>query len=150
MPDATSLPTAHPSSAWRARWLYLLLVLLTIGLGLAHRHFAGRLPGPLRKEPGDALWAMMVFFGVAMLFPRWPTLRTAGAALLFSVMIEFTQLYHAPWIDTLRSYTLGHLILGSGFAWIDMAAYAVGIGIGASGQWLIRGAMEPNRVPMES
>jgi hypothetical protein len=35
--------------------------------------------------------------------------------MLFSVAIDLIQLYHAPWIDSIRQTTLGGLILGFGF-----------------------------------
>ena len=41
-----------------------------------------------------------------------------------------SQLYHAPWIDSIRHTTLGGLILGYGFLWSDLACYAVGVGLG--------------------
>lgn len=53
-------------------------------------------------------------------------------ALAFAWSVEFSQLYHAPWIDTIRSTRIGHLILGSTFNAPDLLAYAVGIGIGAA------------------
>ena len=51
-------------------------------------------------------------------------------AMIFSVAIELSQLYHAPWIDSIRHTTLGGLILGFGFLWSDLACYAVGVGLG--------------------
>jgi hypothetical protein len=51
-------------------------------------------------------------------------------ALSFSVLIEMSQIYHAPWIDSIRHTTLGGLVLGYGFLWGDLACYAVGIGLG--------------------
>src|SRR3954464_6144190 len=50
--------------------------------------------------------------------------------MAFSVLIEVSQLYHAPWLDSIRHTTLGGLILGYGFLWGDLACYAVGIGLG--------------------
>ena len=50
--------------------------------------------------------------------------------MAFSVAIEISQLYHAPWIDSIRRTTLGGLILGFGFLWSDLACYAVGVGLG--------------------
>ncbi|MDJ1631891.1 DUF2809 domain-containing protein [Bacillus velezensis] len=35
------------------------------------------------------------------------------------------QLYHAPWIDAIRSDTLGGLILGWQFVWSDIFAYTL-------------------------
>jgi len=50
-------------------------------------------------------------------------------ALGISYLDEVSQLYHAPWIDSIRHTTPGHLLLGSTFSWLDMAAYTVGIGV---------------------
>jgi len=51
-------------------------------------------------------------------------------ALAFSVAVELSQLYHAPWIDSIRHTTIGGLILGFDFVWSDLVCYAVGVGIG--------------------
>ncbi len=74
----------------------------------------------------------MVFFGIGLLFARWPTRTVAGAALLFSFGIEFSQLYHAPWIDAVRHTRLGGLVLGFGFLWSDLLCYSVGIAVGVA------------------
>ena len=51
----------------------------------------------------------------------------AALALAFSVLIELSQLYHAPWIDGIRQTTLGGLVLGFGFLWSDLACYTAGV-----------------------
>ena len=79
---------------------------------------------------GDTLWALVAFLGIGLLLPRASTWRVAALAMSFSVMIEVSQLYHAPWIDSIRGTTLGALVLGHGFLWSDLACYAVGVGIG--------------------
>jgi len=72
---------------------------------------------------------------VGSLFPRFSIWRVAAAAGLFSLIIEISQLYHAPWIDYFRRLRLGGLILGFGFLWSDLICYFVGIGIGALLEW---------------
>ena len=47
-----------------------------------------------------------------------------------SVAVELSQLYHAPWIDSIRHTTIGGLILGFGFLWSDLACYSLGVGLG--------------------
>ncbi|MCE6988634.1 DUF2809 domain-containing protein [Dyadobacter sp. CY323] len=79
---------------------------------------------------GDVLWAMMVFFGLAFIFYKWLTWKVAAAALGFSVCIELSQIYHAPWIDGIRNMPLGGLILGFTFVWSDLLCYSVGVGLG--------------------
>lgn len=122
----------------RPRLIYGSLVLLVIVLGLLSRRFPQFLPAALGKSPGDALWALMVFLGLGFLFPRGSTLLLAAAAVAFSFAVEFSQLYHAPWIDDVRSTFIGHLVLGSGFLWADLLAYTVGVGVGALAEWLLK------------
>jgi hypothetical protein len=54
----------------------------------------------------------------------------AGLALLASYAVELSQLYQAPWINAIRGTTLGHLVLGSTFAWQDLVAYTFGVAAG--------------------
>ena len=70
---------------------------------------------------------MMIFLGFGLVFPAKPTVLIGLAALAFSCAIEFSQIYHAAWIDSIRATTVGHLVFGSGFSWADIAAYSVGI-----------------------
>lgn len=72
----------------------------------------------------------MVFFGWAAALPRASTRRIALCAITTSYLVEFSQLYQAPWITSIRDTTLGHLVLGSAFSWIDLVAYALGVGVG--------------------
>ncbi len=107
-----------------------------LALGLWSRRFPNILPAALGKYPGDALWAMMIFFGIGFIFPRLTSVVTALSALGFSCAVEFSQLYQSPWLDSLRNTLAGQLILGRGFAWNDLAAYAVGIFTGWVLEWL--------------
>jgi len=102
-----------------------------IAMGLASRKFPFLFPALFGKYPGDALWALMVFLGWAFFKPRASTGFLAVAALTVSCLVEFSQLYQAPWLNAIRGTTLGHLVLGSTFSWYDIAAYAVGVLIGA-------------------
>ena len=93
------------------------------------RPFVARLRG---AYAGDTLWALVAFLGIGLILPRASTWRVASLAMSFSVMIEVSQLYHAPWIDSIRGTTLGALVLGHGFLWSDLACYAVGVGLGVA------------------
>ena len=119
------------------RVLYGLCCLLTIGVGILWRSKTLGIPLFAAKYGGDALWALMVFLGMGVIWPVMPTRHRALLALLFSFAIEFSQIYHAPWIDALRATRLGALVLGSVFAWPDLAAYAVGIACGLCAEMVI-------------
>ncbi len=110
----------------------IVLITLACMLGLGSRHFAEWLPGFIAAYAGDTLWALAAFLGIGLLLPRASTRTIALLAMSFSIAIEISQLYHAPWIDSIRRTTLGGLILGFGFLWSDLACYAVGVGMGTA------------------
>jgi Protein of unknown function (DUF2809) len=115
-----------PLPAPRNRLAYCALVLAVIALGLASRKFPGLFPAVLGKYPGDALWTMMVFFALAVLRPASTITWLTTCALVISYLVEFGQLYQAPWIVAVRAHPLGHLVLGTAFGWMDLVAYTAG------------------------
>jgi hypothetical protein len=109
--------------------LYTGLLIATIALGLASRRFPSAFPVVVARYGGDALWAGMVFWLIALLRPATATSRVAVAAFTLALTVELSQLYHAPWLDTLRASRLGALALGQGFLWSDLVSYAVGVAL---------------------
>src|SRR3954452_5303236 len=110
--------------------LGVVLIALVVALGLGSRRHAEYLPGFVAAYAGDTLWALAAFLLIGLVMPRASTWRVALLALSFSAMIEVSQLYHAPWINSIRGTTVGGLVLGFGFVWSDLACYAVGVGLG--------------------
>ena len=115
-------------SASRSRLLTAALLLLTIALGLASRRYAA-LPSFIAAYAGDALWAAMVFWIAAFLWPHANTRTLVAVALGLSFAVELSQLYQAPWINEIRATRLGALALGHGFLWSDLVCYAAGIAL---------------------
>ena len=118
----------------RGRLSYFCAIIVVIGTGLLLRSGLFPREAILVKYGGDALWALMVFLACGWLAPAAPTFRLASAALIFSWAVEFLQLYHAPWIDGIRSTLPGRLVLGQTFNPPDLLAYVVGIAIGAGAE----------------
>ena len=111
----------------RNRIIYAGLIALTIVCGLATRPLRPEIGPELAENLGDALWAVLVYLLIAWTWRRQSGGRIAVATMAISVAVEFSQLYHAPWLDAMRRTTLGGLVLGWGFAWGDLIAYASGI-----------------------
>ena len=63
------------------RAVHALAILLTIAAGLASRRWPGLLPDALGKYPGDALYAVMVYWLVVFARPRSGIVRSAALAL---------------------------------------------------------------------
>jgi Protein of unknown function (DUF2809) len=78
-----------------------------------------------------------VFLLTSAAIPNTRIVQRAGMAIAFSFAVEFSQLYHASWIDAIRSTTMGGLVPGFDFVWTDLICYAVGVLFGASAGGLI-------------
>lgn len=113
----------------RSRVLYCIFIIITMILGLLSRKIL-YLPYIIKVYSGDVLWALMIFFMSAFIFNEKKSVIVSIIALGFSYAIEFSQLYHSPWIDSIRSTTLGGLILGFGFLWSDILCYTIGVLVG--------------------
>jgi hypothetical protein len=96
------------------------------------------LPSFLAEYAGDTLWALMLFLLVSTLLAGRTVRARAAISLALAFLVEISQLYHAPWIDSIRQTTLGGLVLGFGFLWTDLVCYSVGIATGSLTEWWIR------------
>ena len=47
--------------------------------------------------------------------------------VLLAWAVELSQLLSWPWLQDLRGTRLGALVLGQGFQWADLIAYAIGV-----------------------
>lgn len=108
----------------KPRFIYFILALLTIVLGIASRKTVG-----IPLFVGDILYAVMVYFGFRWLFVKSKILWQIGLPLLFCFLIEIQQLSTAAALVAIRETTLGHYVLGQGFLWSDLLCYSMGIGL---------------------
>ncbi|OAF01784.1 hypothetical protein AYJ54_04375 [Bradyrhizobium centrolobii] len=128
---------AQPHKPVRTSLLRAALAFAVIVCGLALRWygFPFGLPAFIVKYGGSLLWATMVFLMVGVLVPRLTRLPIAAIATAIAVVVEFSRLVHAPWLDAFRLTTAGALLLGRFFSLWNLMAHAVGI---AFGVWLDR------------
>ena len=122
-------PASHAS---RRRLVALAATFATIALGLASRRWPDALPAAFGKYPGDALWALMVFFAWRAWRPRARTRDVALLAAATSAAVECAKLWQAPWLVGFRHTTLGHLLLGHVFSWQNLVAYGAGVIVGVA------------------
>lgn len=114
-------------------------------VGLTARRYQAALPEFVGEYTGDTLWALMLSLLVSTLVAGRTVMSRARISLGLAFLVEISQLYHAPWIDSIRNTTLGGLVLGFGFLWTDLVCYTVGIIIGAVAECVVRRAL--NRKP---
>ncbi len=105
----------------------IILFILSVLAGLLSRSSLVVLPPFIDNYIGDVIWAFMVFYLLAMVYYKSKLHKPLLAAFIFSFAIEFSQMYHATWIDHIRSIKLFALVLGHSFLWTDLLCYTVGI-----------------------
>lgn len=120
----------------RARITYAFLAAIMIVAGLATRILKKKFP-MLGDAAGDACWATMAFMIISFVFPTVPLIKRAIAAVAVAWGVEFSQLYHAPWIDRIRAKFLGAMILGSSFDVLDLLWYVCGVAVGVAMERLV-------------
>lgn len=111
----------------KKRIVYFILYLLTIPIGLATRKKPEWFLPAIAKYGGDILWAACFFFFFRVFFIQKKLWQVALITYVFAVLIEVSELYHAPWIDNIRRTFLGKMILGFGFLRSDLICYAIGV-----------------------
>jgi hypothetical protein len=122
----------------RRKLLSLILVCTTLVAGLMVRFAPLSLPRVLVKYGGSVLWALMIYWIVSALLASWRIPIAAGLAGILATAVEFMKLYHSPGLDAFRHTLPGILLLGRVFSGWDIAAYWIGICIGAAIDEVIR------------
>lgn len=135
----------------RNRLAYLLALAIVIVAGLMSRsRLAVYLPSFLSAYAGDTLWSLALFLAICTLFPGTRLVVVALLTIAISFSVEFSQVYQAQWLDTIRGTRVGALFLGVGFKWSDLPCYTVGCLMGVAGDVLVsinNRNTSPNNVP---
>lgn len=114
----------------KRRICYFILYLLIIPIGLSTRKQPQWFFQVIAEYGGDIFWSTMFFFLFRAFSPRPALWKIAFWTFAFSVAIEVSQLYHAPWIDRIRQTFPGSMLLGNTFLWSDIACYFTGVLLG--------------------
>jgi hypothetical protein len=109
------------STPWRHRVALAIASLAVIALGLA----VHTLEGALAAFIADALYTVLVYLILRLVFVRAPLWMLAVAAFGFSAVVEVLQLSGLPerWGE---AFPPVRLLLGASFSAADLVAYAVG------------------------
>jgi len=117
--------------AWRrsrARVLFWLALLIAFGVGSRR---LGGMPQWITLYAGDVAWGAMFFALFCLALPGLGTARVWLAAVITTELIEFSELWHVPWLDGLRATRAGGFLLGHVFLWSDVVCVALGASLAA-------------------
>jgi hypothetical protein len=131
----------------RQRLKYVGLGVATLVAGLLMRFAPLGLPWFVVKYGGSTMWALMVYWVLAFVWPRSNVRWLAVAAGVIAALVEFQRLYHSSGLDAFRHSLAGILLLGNLFSARDIVAYWLAIALGAvvDGRWVRAARIEPYR-----
>lgn len=109
----------------RSRIIFACAIVFLCASALYVRKISGTDPNFFNVYYPDTAWTMAVYCGFGLLFDRGVKLNFP-AALIFSYLIEISQLFSTPFLNAARANVIGGLILGYGFLWSDIVCYTVG------------------------
>ncbi|MFN8653736.1 MAG: DUF2809 domain-containing protein [Gemmatimonadales bacterium] len=113
----------------RHRLVFAALAAATMFGGLQLQRHRATLPAAVGDILGDALWAVMFYWLVSMVFPALTDWHRAIVAVAGCWSVELSQLARSPGLVALRHTTLGHLVLGSDFDPRDLLVYPCGVAV---------------------
>ena len=114
---------------------YLSLIIL-IPLGLFSKSYTGIGEEWVHNYLGDILVEIFLCVLLFIILPKkFKKIKLIIIIIsIFTIIIEFSQLIQTPFLNHLRQYFLGRLILGTTFSWLDFPCYILGCILGA--MWL--------------
>jgi hypothetical protein len=144
--SAPSLP--DNADGRRRRVVYAVGTAAIISAGLLCRLPGSGLPWPVAKWSGSILWGAMVYFLVALARPNAGAGRKLAVAVAIALSVEFSRLYHSPWLDEFRTTLAGAILLGRVFSPWNMVAYVIGaVAIAIVDARWIRTIASSSRIP---
>ena len=114
----------------KERSLVVLSLLIIVPLGFYTKFYRGPayywVNNFLSGVFYEIFWCLIIFF----IIPKIRTWKIAVGVLVVTCMLEFMQLWHPGFLETIRSTFIGVTIVGSSFSWIDFPYYVLGCAIG--------------------
>ena len=107
-------------------WLTLIFIVLIIPLGFFTKFYSGPAMNWISNSIGgliyEIFWCLVLFF----LFPKASPILLASIVFISTCILEFLQLWHPLFLESLRSNFIGRTILGNAFNWMDFPYYLAG------------------------
>jgi hypothetical protein len=112
----------------RRRWTLFCTVLL-VPLGFYTKVYSGPASVWVNNSLGGVLYVLFFSLFFSLLFPSARPCKVAAWVFLGTCSLECLQLWHPPFLESLRSTFLGAALLGSSYSWSDLLHYGIAAGL---------------------
>jgi len=108
----------------------ILSILVIVPLGFFTKFYKGPLSSWINNSVGgifyEIFWCLLIF----LFLKKIKTWKIAVSVLLLTSLLEFLQLWHPPFLESIRNFFIGRTLLGNCFSWSDFPYYVLGCAIG--------------------
>ena len=112
-------------SIQRYRWTLLSIVII-VPLGFYTKIYNGPASGWVNNSLGGVLYVIFWSLLFSIAFERVRLWKIAALVFLATCFLEFLQLWHPSFLESIRSTFIGVTLLGNSFSWLDLAHYGIG------------------------
>ncbi len=108
----------------------LISLLIITPLGFASKFYIGPAAWWFNNYAGGVFYEIFWCLVVILLLPYTSAFLIASFVLVITCFLEFLQLWHPPFLETIRSTFIGSALIGTTFTWWDFPHYVIGCFIG--------------------
>ena len=106
-------------------WMIASLIIIT-PVGFLSKAYHGFGAHWVNDSFSGLLYVVFWCFVFYFLFPRYSIKNIAIWVFAITSILEVAQLWHPAFLEYLRSFYLGRVLLGTTFVWSDFVYYALG------------------------
>ena len=112
----------------RRLWTFVFLLII-IPIGFATKLYSGPGKDWVNNSLGGVFYEMFWCLFIYYVFIKLKHWKIAISVFIATSVIEIIQLWHPPFLEYIRRYFLGRVLLGTTFSWYDFIYYFIGCGI---------------------
>lgn len=112
------------------RWKIILSLVVIVPAGFYTKFYRGPGASWVNDSFDGVLYEIFWCLLAALFLPNVRPALIAAWVLTLTCILEFLQLWHPPFLESVRSHFLGAVILGTTFDWTDFPYYFAGSAIG--------------------
>lgn len=112
------------------RLLIILTLIVIVPIGFLTKFYSGPAELWVNNSLGGLFYEIFWCLVFAFILPQAKTFSIAMWVFIVTCALEFLQLWHASFMEILRSNFIGRTILGNSFNWGDFPYYIIGSSLG--------------------
>jgi hypothetical protein len=104
----------------------LVSLLIVTPIGFASKFYGGLGAWWFNNYAGGILYEVFWCLLILLLWPGAPASLTVACIFAITCSLEFLQLWHPRFLQTIRATFIGRTLIGTSFSWWDIPHYFIG------------------------